>query len=461
VLAEALRTGQGYRAIEKPDLPRHAHFPPGYPVALAAVWKLTGPSFPAAHAFSLTCTVGAVFLFGRWFRARMPALPAILLTAALALNWTWLRTGGIIQSEPLFLFLSGVLLVTANWAHNRSYAAWVVLGALAAACMLTRQVGIMLALAVGIDLFWNRGLHALGTYVLALGVGLAPWLIWLANVREGTQAELLPSQGLPQLISSQAVFYILRIPDQLFGPLNEVATIFRPRWKLVGYSWGIIATATILAGLKSTLRRPRWRLAGLTFFLTMALLLIWPFQEAGRFLIPMVPFLLVGAWLALECAFNWSGTQYRMNPATLAGWLLVVLSLPYSLFTLVPRKASEPSHFDLACQWIAEHGQKPGPVMTRQGGEAFWLMGRKRLVVPAPALMNSQAVSSVIETYNVAYLIDDANRYARSETGSVAKFAAEFPDQLVTVHTEGPVTIYQIQTNHVSTTREQKMDGRE
>ena len=448
VLAESLRTGQGYRAIEHPDAPRHAHFPPGYPVALATVWTFTGPSFPVAHGFSLACTIGAVLLFRRWLNARMPALPASLLTAALAINWTWGRVGGAIQSEPLFLLLSSGLLVASDQARGKSFLAWIGLGALAAGCVLTRQVGIMLAAAVGIDLFWNRGPRALFTYLLALGLGLLPWLCWLLNVQAGTQAELLPTQGLGELISSQANFYLLRIPDQLFGPLNEVATIFRPRWWLVGYGWGLLATGTILAGLAFTLRQPRWRLAGLGFFLTMALLLVWPFQEAGRFLIPLVPFLLLGAWISLEfLAQTWKPRfphTHRLTPGARAAWFLLALSLPYSLYSLIPRKASQPASFDAACQWIADQGRKPGPVITRQGGEAFWLMNRKRTVVPAPAPESTQTIGSVIEKYQVAYLIDDADRYARALPGTVAQFAAESPQRVVPVRTEGPVTVYEI-----------------
>src|SRR5437868_1319470 len=59
VLAEALATGQGYREIDRPDSPRHAHFPPGYPVALATLWSATGRSVPAAHGLSLISTVAA------------------------------------------------------------------------------------------------------------------------------------------------------------------------------------------------------------------------------------------------------------------------------------------------------------------------------------------------------------------------------------------------------------------
>src|SRR5437660_572393 len=55
VLGEALATGRGYRAINQPGSPRHAHFPPGYPAALAFLWWSTGRSVAAAHLFSAGC----------------------------------------------------------------------------------------------------------------------------------------------------------------------------------------------------------------------------------------------------------------------------------------------------------------------------------------------------------------------------------------------------------------------
>ena len=59
VLARSLAGGTGYRAIDHPDRPRHAHFPPGYPVLLALVWSFTGPSAVAAHLVSSFCGKGA------------------------------------------------------------------------------------------------------------------------------------------------------------------------------------------------------------------------------------------------------------------------------------------------------------------------------------------------------------------------------------------------------------------
>ena len=77
VLALSILRDGDYREIDHPDAPRHAHFPPGYPLALAAVWRVTGVSLNSAHAFSCACTLAATLLAWAWFRSwRGPASPS-------------------------------------------------------------------------------------------------------------------------------------------------------------------------------------------------------------------------------------------------------------------------------------------------------------------------------------------------------------------------------------------------
>ena len=45
VLAKSLATGQGYRYLNLPGAPVAAHYPPGFPLMLAALWTLW-PAFP-------------------------------------------------------------------------------------------------------------------------------------------------------------------------------------------------------------------------------------------------------------------------------------------------------------------------------------------------------------------------------------------------------------------------------
>src|SRR6516162_7817401 len=119
VLAEAIATGRGYREIDHPASPRHAHFPPGYPAILSIVWRTTHRSVAVAHLVSLTCTVGATITAWLWFRSLFAPRVADLLGFALAVNWTWGRAGASIQSEPLFLFVSQLAILATVRTRNQ------------------------------------------------------------------------------------------------------------------------------------------------------------------------------------------------------------------------------------------------------------------------------------------------------------------------------------------------------
>src|SRR5690349_20254698 len=153
VLARSLAEGRGYREIEHPDAPRHAHFPPGYPLALAAVGTVAGPSLAVAHAFSFGCTLGAALLAWLWFRTWARPGVALLMGLSVAINWRWGRDGTAIGSEPLFLLLGqGAVLVERRLEARGGRRGMIALGLLLGAAILTRHVGLALAAAVGASL---------------------------------------------------------------------------------------------------------------------------------------------------------------------------------------------------------------------------------------------------------------------------------------------------------------------
>ena len=120
---------------------------------------------------------------------------------------------------------------------------------------------------------------------------------WVAAViHHHTQLGLLTLDGLGRRIVGQAVFYLQRLCDQIIGPFVEVGTVFHRSLALnvVANLWATMAFTIIMWGWVNTLRTSRRRMVGLISSLTLVLLLIWPFTEAGRFLVPLVPMILVG-----------------------------------------------------------------------------------------------------------------------------------------------------------------------
>ena len=212
----------------------------------------------------------------------------------------------------------------------------------------------------------------------------------------------------------------------------------------VVYLWAVVATALIVAGWVRALRRPRRRLAGLIPLFTLGILIVWPYTEAGRFLIPLIPCILIGAvegiaGLAGRLA-SAGGRRLRISGLRVyAATVLLVVSLPYSGYMLATGRArgQEASHqdFDAACRWIAAHADHPGPVFSRHPGEVFWQTGRHGLEVPTSERpgdvdADSDTIARTIDRFRVAYLLIDQERYAHAPPSPLARFVAEHPERV-------------------------------
>ncbi len=473
VLARSLAAGTGYRAIDQPDRPGHAHFPPGYPVLLAFVWSVTGPSALAAHLVSCFCTVGATLAAWWWFRGIYSRDTALVLGLVLALNWAWARTGSAIQSEPLYMLLSQVTIVAAVRAAARGGVGQsLALGGLLAACLLTRQIAIGLVLAVLLDLRLRRRWSMALSAAVVSALVISPWLVWLVVVggEQRTQADLLlaGSSGLPGRIVSQALFYLQRIPDQITGPVVEVATVIRRTAGVerLANLWALVFSGVVIAGWLVAVRRPRRRLAGLIPMMTLALLLTWPYTEAGRFLIPLVPCLLIGAVEGMSGLVRWGKRSFGLGipdrrVSFFAAVLILVVTLPYSGYSLITGRARARDAgnraFDAACAWLAWHGDRPGPILTRHPGEVFLATGRQALEVSTSerqgeADASPDAIARTIARHRVAYLLIDEDRYLSAPSGPLGRFVAERPQGVRKVwssESEGPaVAIYEVLPEH-------------
>ncbi len=421
VLGEALASGRGYCEIDKPESPWHAHFPPGYPAALALLWCFAGRSVAAAHLFSIVCTVTAVLLAWHWFRTLYPPRTAFILGLSLALNWTWARVGGSIQSEPFYLMCELLAILAAvRVSRSDSRAAEVVLAIILASCVLIRHVGICVAAAAIIDLAMRRQWRAIRTVVPIAVVLILPWAGWLLAVHQHTQVGLLVQEGTAVRIASQAMFYLQRLPDQIHGPFVEVGTVFSRSVMIAVLAtlWAAAASGVIIWGWVSTLRSPRRRLAGLTALTTLSLLLIWPFTEAGRFLIPIVPMLLVGATEGIARVINLARLR---QPRLWASGIVLATSVPYVAYATATGRAEAQrqtyADFDAACAWIAQQAPRPGPVLTQHPGEVFWQTGR---LAVAPDSPDPEAVDRLIDRLGVSYLLIDEDRYAHAGLQSAA-----------------------------------------
>jgi hypothetical protein len=178
--------------------------------------------------------------------------------------------------------------------------------------------------------------------------------------------------------------------------------------------------------------------------ITLGLLLFWPYTEAGRFLVPLIPCLLIGALEGLTYLARLGATPFGINVsarriARMVAVLILIVSLPYSAYSaLIGRSRARDAgsrRLDLACSWLREYGKRPGPVLTRHPGEVYLQTGRQALEAstserPGDADASPEAIDGIIGRYNVAYLLIDQERYAHAPPSPLNRFALERPERV-------------------------------
>jgi len=207
--------------------------------------------------------------------------------------------------------------------------------------------------------------------------------------------------------------------------------------------WAVLASGFLLLGWARTMRSPRRRIVGLSSFAMLGLLLVWPFTEAGRFLIPLVPLILLGM---AEGLADLGGRLGLRKARTWASAAVLAGSIPYPAYAIVARRAeaARRTHdgYDAACAWIArDGGGHPGPILTRHPGEAFWQTGRHAL---APLDDSPGAIDDLIRHYGVAYLLVDQDRYVHAPASPLGRYVARRPGRVSRAWSGDAVAVFEI-----------------
>jgi hypothetical protein len=319
ILAKSLATGHGYRNLNLPGAPFATHYPPGYPLFLAALWKM-GPAFPAnlvwfkvANAVFLSITAAAACIFARK-RLGLAAGIALVATIAGTVTTPALYLSCMILSECMFLALLLPLLVWAEDATTRPNAdlgTALALGASAGALFLVRSQAIAVIGAIALAYALRRNWRSAGVSLAMAFVVIAPWLLWVRAHDAAVPALMRGDYGSyfawfvdglrergPSLVTATLA---RNVPDMFQHVVHRLKPLGSPIPDVIA---SICTAALVLLGFVRLARRARVTFLFLLAYL--AIVAVWPF--------PPVRFIL-GIWVLLMLVLA-AGVQslWEMRP---------------------------------------------------------------------------------------------------------------------------------------------------
>lgn len=326
VLARSIAQGTGFRITSLPGAPAGTHFPPGFPLLLAALWRLA-PAFPANVVLFklLNAALLAGAALATYSYARLRGGLSAAVSAAVALTFAGtvpvLFLAGLLFSEPLFtaaLLLSLLLAERAAGRPTRGRDApgdvlAFIAGMAGGGVAMIRSIGVAVVIGLCITLLlrrrWRGALAALAGACLFV----VPWQLWTMHHAQeipqimaadyGTYgrwvAPMLQREGYMAFVQVAAInLRGLRIILTLFG-VGSAAPLF-----------GILVAATLLILVAVGLARFA-RTSPVTVIAVAAYvgaMMIWPW-EPDRYVWPLWPLVLTALACGVVQLLEWKPTE--------------------------------------------------------------------------------------------------------------------------------------------------------
>jgi hypothetical protein len=287
-------------------------YPPVFPALLAPVYAALGVHLAA---FKVVClgffllSLGLVFALSRRVSSDATALLVVLVLAASPAHW---RFKDEIGSDWPFVFFVHAVFLAARVMAERPGAGALLVVLTAALALGTRSAGGVLLPSLGLSILWVRGPSRRALVGAALGLA-AVVVVYQAFIY--VDSSYLQQGGgarwhkLVRNLSHYATAAVDLLDNGRSRPLASSLT----------------ALVAGLAAVGLTLRVRRGPSVIEIFCGAYAvLILLWPFAQGYRFLLPIVPACLMYAFegVAWICG-RWAPRAARWAPACLAGAALI------------------------------------------------------------------------------------------------------------------------------------------
>ncbi len=454
-LGKALAQGEGYVNISRINKSPNNHYPPGYP-AMISVLLFFGSSIFAVKLMNGILLLGAVYiLFELISHLLQSEKLAFLILFLMVLNSHILYYASIMMSEIPFLFFSGLSLLLFVKADKEylSFKNYKLILSLLAMIMAYYIRSLGIALLAGYLLYfvlekqWKPAL----VYTGGLIIGVLPWFIRgqkLGGASYLKQLTLInpyqPNLGQADIGDFVARFFAnferyvtWEIPSALF-PIKQPQYGGEP----TAAEWfvGLILLLLLFYGLFQT-GKFKWLLLGYVLA-TFGILMIWPSVWIGvRFMVPMIPILLIGFFNALQLIISKvsvASGKKSFNPLLLSVFVLFSFS-PVSALNKQAKAAYTPAwkNYFAVAKWVNRN--LDDGVVVSCGKPALFYLEAETFTMRYKFAQNPDELIKDLEEKQVDYVVVDqvyGNTY-RYLVPAIRKYPNRFEQVL---HLQNPDT---------------------
>ena len=426
ILAKSLATGQGYTNIHRPEYQAANHLPPGYPAIISTVFLTIGSDINTIKIVNgVLFFLSLLTLFSLFKILSGNRNLSFVITILTLLNPYLLRFSTLIMSEiPFLLFSSLTLLVFIKLDKqktaykNKNFYLFIVL---LASSFYIRTAGIALVSGVVLALLLEKNYKLIFASISGFLILILPWQIrgyllggnsyinqlFQKNPYRPEMGRMDITDWFERFFLNLKRYIVHEIPNGTF-PRN----IIDYQSEIQAVDW-IIGLALVLIMIFGILKIKKHKVLMIGYLLgSFGILLLWPEVWYGvRFLLPLIPFLILFAGIAMiKILENLKWSNKRITNISPYIFLLIIGFIIYPQLRITKIMADLPypmnyNNYLFIAKWAKTNTPEDAIICCRKD-QLFYLFSNRKTMRYKNTLDKEELIKN-LNTKKVSHVVLD------------------------------------------------------
>ncbi|MDP8253402.1 MAG: glycosyltransferase family 39 protein [Candidatus Kaelpia aquatica] len=454
ILAKSISSGYGHCALNLPGEPFFDHYPPVFSTLLSFIIAIFGLNYQAIYIFIAALgyvSLILIYCLMRNYLDRRSSLWVTLLTASNLFFFVYITKHILTEALYLFLSLLSFLLILKyfNSYDKKRYSVLILSFILIILSYFTRYIGISLFLAV--ILFFikiKRDYRAALSLSVLFSIFFLIWrfIPWSLDINRSYIAGQFwlidPYRPFLGSIFTDPGTLILRIIEGVNIYRRDIAVVIIPLMGLMNYSILkfilLPITLFVLFGLYLSFKDRERPVFNYYFIIYMSILIVWPYRETHRFLMPIIPFLYYYFIKGIIRALIFIKIKHTYS--ILAVVLLINIIGNFFIIPDLTKISKAEEEFISLHGWINDNIVDDKIILSRKPTVSFLLTEHKSLIFPYSKDPND-IWDRVVEEEIGYIVVDNFSAQTRMYLGP---FLYRFKDKLNLIYTEGESGVFEV-----------------